>query len=173
MGEARSGGGAVTIEEQVRLVRGVAMRMARQFGAEADDLEQAALLHFTRWPPAWEPGSGNETWYIKRAAVHAMVEYVRKLRHTRRLGHYGVYFCGLRPTDACCVPTQDRAVLGCEAREALRTLPGRWRRMLRLYYWGELTMLEVGERLGVTESRISQMHRAALRKLRVAMGVAA
>ncbi len=52
---------------------------------------------------------------------------------------------------------------------ALIDLPGRKRQVLALYYCEELTMKEVGARLGVGESRVSQIHSAALARLRARM----
>ena len=50
--------------------------------------------------------------------------------------------------------------------DALDTLPEKERLALSLYYYEELTMREVGEVLGVTESRVSQLHAKALGRLR-------
>jgi len=52
---------------------------------------------------------------------------------------------------------------------ALGDLSPRERQVLALYYYEELTMQEVGEVLGVAEARISQMHSAALVRLRARM----
>ncbi len=49
---------------------------------------------------------------------------------------------------------------------AVRELPDRERQLLALYYVEELTMKEVGGVLGVGEGRISQLHSAALLRLR-------
>jgi RNA polymerase sigma factor FliA len=38
-----------------------------------------------------------------------------------------------------------------------------------LYYTKELTMREIGEVLGVNESRISQMHKVSLQKMATAL----
>jgi len=51
---------------------------------------------------------------------------------------------------------------------AMGSLPERHRRVLILHYLEELTLKEIGARLGVNESRVSQIHRAALEKLAVA-----
>jgi RNA polymerase sigma factor for flagellar operon FliA len=51
--------------------------------------------------------------------------------------------------------------------QALSELPERERQMLSLYYVEELTMKEIGAVLGVGEGRISQIHSAALLRLRV------
>jgi RNA polymerase sigma factor for flagellar operon FliA len=48
--------------------------------------------------------------------------------------------------------------------QAIRDLPEKERLVITLYYFEELTMNEIGEVLGLTESRISQLHsKAALR----------
>jgi RNA polymerase sigma factor for flagellar operon FliA len=46
-------------------------------------------------------------------------------------------------------------------------LPPKERQVLALYYYEELTMQEVGKVLGVTESRVSQLHSSAILRLRV------
>lgn len=50
--------------------------------------------------------------------------------------------------------------------EAIAELSDQEQRVLALYYYEELTMKEVGEVIGVGESRVSQIHAAALLKLR-------
>jgi RNA polymerase sigma factor for flagellar operon FliA len=50
--------------------------------------------------------------------------------------------------------------------EALKKLPDRERTLLSLYYYEGLTLKEIGLVLGVTESRVSQLHGRALSLLR-------
>lgn len=50
--------------------------------------------------------------------------------------------------------------------EALSELPERERQMLSLYYYEGLTLKEIGRVLGVSESRVSQIHGKALSLLR-------
>lgn len=54
---------------------------------------------------------------------------------------------------------------------AILSLPKRDRHVLILYYERDLTMKETAEVLEVTESRVSQLHAAALFKLAMKMGV--
>jgi RNA polymerase sigma factor for flagellar operon FliA len=54
-------------------------------------------------------------------------------------------------------------------KDALQTLPDRDRQLLSLYYVEELTMRDIGEVLGVSESRVSQMHAKAVIELRATM----
>ncbi len=53
--------------------------------------------------------------------------------------------------------------------DAIDELPERERLVLTLYYYEELTMKEIGVTLGVVESRVSQIHSAAVLRLRVAL----
>ncbi len=52
---------------------------------------------------------------------------------------------------------------------AIRTLPERYQKVVFLYYTNELTMKEIGDLLGVNESRISQIHKTALKKMATAL----
>ncbi|MBI1941573.1 MAG: FliA/WhiG family RNA polymerase sigma factor [Acidobacteria bacterium] len=49
---------------------------------------------------------------------------------------------------------------------ALTRLSERERQIVQLYYHHDLTMKQVGSRLGIDESRVSQLHSAALARLR-------
>ena len=53
-----------------------------------------------------------------------------------------------------------------ELAEALAELPERERTMLSLYYYEGLNLKEIGRVMGVTESRVSQIHGKALSMLR-------
>ena len=46
--------------------------------------------------------------------------------------------------------------------EAISDLPEREKLVVTLYYYEELTLREIGEVLGVTESRVSQLHTKAI-----------
>ena len=50
--------------------------------------------------------------------------------------------------------------------EAIQDLPEKEKKVLVLYYYEDLTLKEIGEVLGVTESRISQLHTKAIMRLR-------
>jgi RNA polymerase sigma factor for flagellar operon FliA len=51
-------------------------------------------------------------------------------------------------------------------RGALSRLPARERRILALYYFGDATMKQIGQQIGVNESRVSQLHARAIQRLR-------
>jgi len=54
--------------------------------------------------------------------------------------------------------------------DAIEGLPEKERMVLTLYYYEELTMKEIGLTLGVVESRVSQIHAAAVSRLRTVLG---
>jgi RNA polymerase sigma factor for flagellar operon FliA len=49
---------------------------------------------------------------------------------------------------------------------SIQRLPERERIVIGLYYYEGLTLKEIGEVLGVTESRVSQLHTKAVLRLR-------
>jgi RNA polymerase sigma factor for flagellar operon FliA len=70
--------------------------------------------------------------------------------------------------DRICARRQLRSTLD----QAVKTLPVRYQKVVFLYYSGEMTMKEIGEVLGVNESRVSQIHKTALQKMAVALHAA-
>lgn len=64
----------------------------------------------------------------------------------------------------------DRLFEQTQTRERIHTamarLPVRERRILSLYYFGEATMKQIGQEIGVNESRVSQLHARAIQRLR-------
>jgi RNA polymerase sigma factor for flagellar operon FliA len=63
----------------------------------------------------------------------------------------------------------ERAELRRLLAKALMELPERERQILALYYEDEMTMAEIGEVIGVCESRVSQLRSLALSRLRTSM----
>jgi RNA polymerase sigma factor FliA len=70
--------------------------------------------------------------------------------------------------DTMCAKEELKSML----KTALHTLPERYQRVVLLYYSNELTMKEIGNMLGINESRVSQIHKAALEKMANALGQA-
>ena len=55
-------------------------------------------------------------------------------------------------------------------RDAIASLPWRERKVIGLYYYGEVTMKRIGAEIGVNESRVSQLHARAIQRLRKLLG---
>jgi len=58
-------------------------------------------------------------------------------------------------------------------RTALASLPQRERRIISLYYFRSATMKQIGQEIGVNESRVSQLHARAVGRLRKSLTPAA
>ena len=72
-----------------------------------------------------------------------------------------------RPTpDQAC----ERGEVAARIREAIKALPRRERKVIGLYYYGDITMKQIGGEIGVNESRVSQLHARAVQRLRRMLG---
>ena len=72
-----------------------------------------------------------------------------------------------RPTpDKAC----ERGEVAARIREAIKALPWRERKVIGLYYYGDVTMKQIGGEIGVNESRVSQLHARAVQRLRRMLG---
>jgi len=84
--------------------------------------------------------------------------------------------------DESCLPTAlvpsepeapDAAYERLEVKErvkaAIGSLPPRERKVIGLYYYGDVTMKQIGAEIGVNESRVSQLHARAIKRLRVVL----
>jgi RNA polymerase sigma factor FliA len=73
--------------------------------------------------------------------------------------------------EAPCAPAQcpdqvfARAEMRRKLQSAIQTLPERHQRVVKLYYENDLSMKEIGDVLGVNESRVSQIHKNALTRM--------
>jgi RNA polymerase sigma factor for flagellar operon FliA len=72
------------------------------------------------------------------------------------------------------VPDPQSAMSATEMKEAIADaiarLPEREKLVVTLYYYEDLTLREIGEVLGVTESRVSQLHTKAILRLKARLG---
>ena len=66
----------------------------------------------------------------------------------------------LQPDQMC-----GRRQLQVTLARAMEKLPARYQKVVFLYYTNEMTMKEIGAVLGVNESRVSQIHKIALKKM--------
>jgi RNA polymerase sigma factor for flagellar operon FliA len=64
----------------------------------------------------------------------------------------------------------EREQTKARVRAAIASLPLREQKVIGLYYYGEATMKQIGAEIGVNESRVSQLHARAIRRLKDALG---
>jgi len=77
------------------------------------------------------------------------------------LGDITVNTAGFSPEESALKKEMEQSLV-----EAIRKLSINEQHVITLYYYDELTLKEIGEVLGLSESRICQIHRAVIRKLK-------
>lgn len=138
---------------------------ARHVDNAARELEQQLLR------PVTDDDLANKLgWEIAEVrTVRAQVA----LSHVAALDSFGGADAEDRHMDhviALSVPGASTSIEAQEARsllaQAIQGVRDREQEVLRLYYYENLTLSQIGQILGVTESRVSQIHSAAVKKLR-------
>jgi len=81
-------------------------------------------------------------------------------------GKSGLYEIVRDPLAETPLETIEREELKRVLVEAINNLPEQEKLVLALYYYEELTLKEIGQVLGITESRVSQIHTKAVATLR-------
>lgn len=67
----------------------------------------------------------------------------------------------------------EREEISARVHAAIAALPAREQKVISLYYYGEATMKQIGAEIGVNESRVSQLHARAIRRLRESLSALA
>jgi RNA polymerase sigma factor for flagellar operon FliA len=140
----------------VRQLEQAARDIKGRCGREPEVEELAAAL---RWSPDSVRRRQQDLGALKAGMAHTMPQ-------PREVG----------PRDAAAIHAPagphaaviDREVKGAVAR-AIGALPARHQLVLALYYQADLTLREVGDVLRVTESRVCQLHGAAMARLRTSL----
>ena len=143
--------------------------------APAADLMQEAHLRLWKRLPDFDPAKGSLPAFVTMIARDAMLE-----RATGRRSWTGSEAQGVERQQPLLLgefmpepkPADDIADLICdrdELQRALRILDDRERDIVVSMSAFGMTSAEVGGRLGITESRVRQIHRRAISRLRAAM----
>ena len=179
-----------TVLQYLPLVERVAKRVARRLprSVSLDDLVGAGSLGLIdavkRFDPERAPSFAA---YAELRIRGAILDHLRSLdwlprsmRASVKRGESdaavvsiderdGVGFDGFAGSSPSPVTVLERREQRADLAAAIAQLPERTRRVLALYYVDELTLKEVGEVLGVTESRVCQLHGEAVLRLRGAL----
>lgn len=144
------------VRREMRRVEGAIQKLEHENGRQPSETELAAALEMP------------------------LADYQRLLQDAR--GHQLIYLEDLAPGDdenyvdrnlAGAEPDPLDALEDADVRKALvqaiANLPEREKMMMALYYEEDLNLREIGEVLGVTESRICQLHSQAIARLRAAV----
>lgn len=151
-----------SVRTRSRAVQEAIARLEVRLGRSPSDDEIAAEL-------------GVVTEEFQRWLANIAVATVGPLDHVVRSGAHLRSVTEIPASDPSPQADLEDRELRHSVRSELRRLPDRERTVLALYYDEGLTLVEIGEILGVSESRVSQIHTRAVLQLRsrlVASGAA-
>jgi RNA polymerase sigma factor FliA len=139
---------------EVAGVRKVTEELAQQYGEQPPDEEIAAFLGISldKYYDVVQDARGRNTMYLHEfvSADHG-TEWIDLLEDREAVEN---------------VEQIERDSTGDHLRTLMNALPERDRQVLHFYYFEQLTQREIGERLHVSEARISQVMSRALCRLR-------
>jgi len=147
----------------------LAVRRRMPRWVDLEDLDQWALLGLLRAAERYRPTLGvpfpGYAWILVYGYVWD--QYRRRHWQDEVAPHIGV---NDGPGEPCTFEEDlDGARMAEKVRRALRTLPRRDQKVARLHYGDDLYLREVGERLGVNESRACQLNKRMLGRMREAL----
>jgi RNA polymerase sigma factor (sigma-70 family) len=165
----------LSLAKQVECIAG---GLSRKFGYNRevihDELLQAGWRGAVAAVDGFDPSRGvllktYAEWKIRGAMLDWMREEDPRPRGSRdRLVHMELH--------EIILPALDGELSRVEARAEARALVARARldsqerKVIFRYYWAFATQKEIGRGMGLHESRVSQIHRNALAKLRMVLG---
>ena len=148
---------------------GLALRIARhvqrrlhQAGA-LEDLRQWAFFYMLQVADLYDSTRGKPfAAFAWKPVCGAVWEHYRRRNYPREVTGVEDRRCYLPTFDE----DFDRRRRLAPVLEAMADLTERERRVVALYYGQDLFMREIGEHLGLSENRISQLHEGLIAKLR-------
>lgn len=173
------------VEEHLWLVRCIAHSVMRRVppSVEMDDLVQAGHLGLVQAAQKYdEDGQSASFATFARFRVNGAIgDYLRSLDSVSRQTRHKITAGeadDFTEVDLGALPKEleargespEQASMAIQFTEQLRSLveglSGRERTIIQQYYFHERTMLDIGRDLGCRESRVSQMHKNIIEKLR-------
>jgi RNA polymerase sigma factor for flagellar operon FliA len=145
-----------SIHEKARKVQIVMERFEQAHGRPATELEAASALDLTL--PEYE-----ELLAEIRPATFICLDSVQTQDEDRESTAHEFVADDSSETPDC---TADRKELSRIIAERLEKLPETQRKVLALYYFEDMRLREIAEVLGVTESRICQIHSQAITNIK-------
>lgn len=146
-----------------------ASRGARRRLRELHRAEESLLQELGRYPTPAELAyrMGVKVEEVARRKREGHLGYVSSLNEdAMRTESNETHLDNLRDSEPAVIEQVERSEKVEKLREQLAFLPEREQLLLNLYYFEGLNISEIAQVLGVSEARISQLHRRALRKLR-------
>jgi RNA polymerase sigma factor for flagellar operon FliA len=143
------------LRRRIKKVESTCSELERRLGRPAEDVEVARAmgLSLSRW---YQTSAELQRHGYEGTGSRVMPDTSKRINEDDLPAS-----CEDNPF-ALCYRREQRDLLS----RALRCLTGRERSIIAFYYKDALTMKEIGSRLGIDESRVSQLHSGALLRLR-------
>jgi RNA polymerase sigma-70 factor (ECF subfamily) len=131
----------------------------------AADLTQDTFVRFIASPPTMATGNHDPAAYLHRVSRNLRIDYQRRERLAKRAYLSYADFAEIidpRPSTEAVVYGRERLSL---VEAALAELPERQRKAFELHRIGEMTLAEVGEKLGMSTTTVWTLIRDAYEHL--------
>ena len=150
-----------SVRKRYRKLEETVTRLRRQLGRQPSEDEIRGALDL----------SAEEYRELLSATASMAVSSLDELMNTDETTHPDEDAFGFEPASEGDNPAEvvDEGALQELISRAVDDLPERDRIVIGLYYQDELTLREIGEVLGVTESRVCQIHTQAITRLRTSL----
>lgn len=150
----------------------------------AEDLYQEGVIGLLKAYGAYDPEQGKFAIYANSCVRGAILEYIRNNRCLIRVGRKteSIKFCDINtsltpdgrtyeetiPIDYCLSTTVCNQVV---AKQAVDYLKGKEHEVIKKYYFQDIEQPKIAKQMGISESRVSQIHREALTRMKNILGV--
>jgi len=134
-----------SVYRKARMISGAVRELENQLGRSANDQEIAKALNVS---------IGHYHQLLSDSNSHILFSFENSLERDQATDSEGP------------LGQVEKQAFRNALAEKIKTLPNREQTILSLYYEAELTLREIGEIMGVSESRVSQIHAQAAHRLR-------
>lgn len=134
---------------------------ARQLCDEPEDVVQAAFIKLAEQPA---PPDSPIAWLFRVVRNSALSARRASARRRRREAD------ATQQRNAWFLPSDDDAIDGRAVAETLESMSAEQREIITARIWGELTFVQIGELIGISDSTAHRRYQEALAELRKRMG---
>ena len=158
------------LREKMPLAMSLASKLVWQrnvFWIEYQDVAQEGLIGYLEAARRYRPGAASLNSYAMERCSGAMLDAIRPPRSECRMPEN--VLCELDAAEHVQCSDGSELINALALQKiyyAFGLLPDKMRDVMRLIYDDDLSILEVGERMGLSEGRVSQIHKKAIKILR-------
>lgn len=158
------------LREKMPLAMSLASKLVWQrnvFWVEYEDVAQEGLIGYLEAARRYQTGAASLNSYAMERCNGAMLDAIRPPRSECRMPEN--VLCDLDAAEHVQSGDGSELINALALQKiyyAFGLLPDQMRDVMRMIYEDDLSMLEVGERIALSEGRVSQIHKKAIKILR-------